>query len=591
MCGIFASTRPDLWVGRHDEVVAALRHRGPDSEGIWTSPDGNALLIQTRLSIIGLGPEGYQPRTAERSALVMNGELYNYRSIARPERLTAPLSDTVVLHDLLDERGAASTDLLRGMYAFAHWDMRREVMTVGRDPWGIKPLYVLRHPTGGHTVSSELPPLTLHSDAREMDPVGLAQYVAFGHTGPEVTCFTNVTKLEPGVCAQLDRDGLRVIHRICQELGTGSELDLDDALADSVAAHFIADVEVGVFLSGGIDSTLIASYAREHYTSLKTFTISFPDSPELDESALATANASRLGTDHDVVPVTAGSMVAALDRFLTCHGEPFGDPAALAVTVLSAHAAHRVKVVQTGEGADEMFGGYRRYEMMHRLDRRAVGHAGRLAAPAAQQWFRHRGDSAAHRSVEALLRGGGADGLAALVDSDLFAVAGTRSGAEVATRLRHDWQTHRGETSGREAARRFDLARWLPNTYLEKTDRATMAHGLEARTPYLDPIVAAAARAPGRAFGKADLRALLERRVPGVELPRVKKGLATPVRLLLAAGLQQSLDRVLHDPSSVLRDVFDPSDIAVLERRSSRSSATAYRLAVLGRWQELGVPR
>ena len=584
MCGIFATTRPDLWRALVPEVLNRMVHRGPDANGVWESPSGRCLLIHTRLSIVGLGHEGDQPSVHERTALTYNGEIYNYRQLADADQLAGPLSDTQVIHRMIDRDGIASADKFRGMYAFAYWDEATGSLTVARDPWGIKPLYVLTHPSGGITVSSELPPLLLHSDGRSLDEAGVAQYVAFGHTGPERTFYANIEKLPPGT--SLTVTGSRRSSRTIDQLSGYSALPLEQAIDNSIEAHFVADVEVGVFMSGGVDSTMVAVSASNRGTTLRTFTISFPDAPEIDESPLAEHNAKLLGTNHMTVPVTRPQMVQALDRFLTVHGEPFGDAAALPLTVLSEEAARHVKVVQTGEGADEMFGGYRRYDIMHQLRYRGLSTAGKLLSPLADRHYRYRSDSAKARSLEAALRGGGAAGLAALVDSDLPAIARSAPGGAARSQLHRDWAALSGQARGREAARRFDLARWLPNTYLEKADRATMASSLEGRTPFLDPVIAVAARAADRPFGKGDLRAILERRLPGVQLPTVKKGLATPIRLLLDAGLQSSLDRAVRS-DSLLAGMLDRRQMDILVHRAQRSSATAYRLAVLGRWQDI----
>ena len=585
MCGIFATTRPELWESQVEQLLVRMKHRGPDGHGAWTSPSGRVMLLQTRLSIVGLGHEGDQPSIRETSGLTFNGEIYNYRELADANQPLEQLSDTQVFHRILTKEGAAGCDRLRGMFAFAFWNETTGEITYGRDRWGIKPLYVLEHQGGGVSLASELPPLLLHPDAQELDPVGLAQYVAFGHTGPKVTLYRNIRKAEPGVIETRSANG--TVRRRIDQMPDTPTLSMEDAMANTVAAHHVADVEVGLFLSGGIDSTLLATYQGLASSTLKTFTIAFPDTPDIDESPLAIHNARLLGTDHHTVAVTVPEMVRSLDTFLGIHGEPFGDSAALPLIVLSAEAARHVKVVLTGEGADEMFGGYRRYDVMQSLNRPVISGVGRVTRPAADLLYRYRNSDPRLRSLEAALRGGGAWGIAALVESDLAAVDRDGPGHAVATALLDDWAGLAGDAAGREGARRFDLSRWLPNTYLEKADRSTMAASLEARTPYLDPIIERAARTPGRAFGKADLRSLLEQRLPGVRLPAVKKGLRTPVPAMLEAGLNTSLRRALDAPDSVLNQYFGAKTVALLKARSSRSSATAYRLAVLGRWQDL----
>ena len=320
--------------------------------------------------------------------------------------------------------------------------------------------------------------------------------------------------------------------------------------------------------------------------ALRTYSISFPEMPEIDESPLAESNASALGTRHRTVPVTVDGLVGALDRFLDVNGEPSGDPAALPLTMLAEDVQGDLKVVLTGEGADEMFGGYRRYDVSRYLDGRVSAAAiAAVGSPLADVVYRHRSDRPLERAVEALLRAG-PHGHAALLGSDLPALEHScPEGHDVARRFLSDWSQAAGPTQGREAARRFDLARWLPNTYLEKTDRATMAAGVEARTPYLDPVIAASVVSPPRQFGKEMLRRLLVERLPDVRLPSRKKGLAVPVDRLLEAGLDEDLRRCLESRDSLITNVLGQACTDQLARRAERSVTTAYRLAVLSRWQ------
>ena len=588
MCGIFATTRPDLWRDKVPEILRLLRHRGPDATGIWESPDGTVLFAHTRLAIIGLGSEGAQPATlCGEHALTFNGEIYNYRDLAAGLGGAASISDTQILLHLLARYGRSSLSRLRGMYALAWWDEASRTLVAARDTWGIKPLYQLDHSDGGVTLCSELGPLTLLAEARCIDPVGLAQFLAFGHTLPSATLFGSIGKVPPGVAVawHIGADGRISSASERIEPAPSPVMPLGDALSDSVRAHLVADVEVGVFLSAGIDSTLIASYARDDVSALRTYSISFPEMPEIDESQLASSNASALGTRHRSFPVTVDRMIGALDRFLDVNGEPSGDPAALALTMLAADVAGDVKVVLTGEGADEMFGGYRRYDVSTYLDGPFGRRPAAVASPLAGVVYRHRSDRPVERAVEALLRAG-ADGHAALLGSDLPTLEHScPEGREVARRFRSDWHDAAGPTRGREAARRFDLARWLPNTYLEKTDRATMAAGVEARTPFLDPVIAASIISPPRHSGKQTLRRLLVERFPDVRLPSRKKGLAVPVERLLEAGLDEDLRRGVGSRDSLITSVLGQACADELAKRAERSVTTAYRLAVLARWQ------
>ena len=590
MCGIFATTRPDLWQDLHTEVLAKLDHRGPDANGLWVSPGGEVMLAHTRLSIIGLGSEGDQPAALPSGqAITYNGEIYNYKDLAAGLGAQASVSDTQAVLRTISRDGLRAVDSFRGMYAFAYWDPVSRTLSAARDPWGIKPLYLLDHPSGGVTVSSEIGALLLHADGREVDPIGLAQYLAFGHTLPQFTCYLRIRKVNPGAIYSwqfaTDRHVNLSIQRICQDVPSESQ-SVAAALEDSVRAHLMADVEVGVFLSGGIDSTLITALASKFVPSLHAFTLSFPDAPGMDESPLAKFNAEALGVRHTVVPVTGSEMLGTLDALLESTGEPFGDAAALPLLHLSSRAVQDLKVVLTGEGADELFGGYGRYRISRWMPRRHVPVVSGATSRVADVVYRRRTDRPRSRAVEALLRAGGARSHAALLGSDLPALYGsTQQGDDIDLLLRTDWEGFADGARGREAARRFDLGRWLPNTYLEKTDRATMAVSLEARTPFLDPAVAHAAHADGRPFGKHELRAELIRRLPTVRLPEAKKGLAVPIDELLRGSLGDDLRRVTASGDSILHRMYGPDCAAALSRRATRSWSTAYRLAVLGRWE------
>ena len=590
MCGVFATTRPDLWGAHMTALAAAMHHRGPDGGGAWNSEDGAVTLCHSRLSIIGLGSEGAQPLVRPGGqALTYNGEVYNYRGLSFGLDGLAARSDTQTILQLIERDGLVALQRLRGMYALAHWDPATRRLSGVRDPWGIKPLYLLDHPGGGVSLCSEITPLLLLPEARRVDRIGLANYVAFGHSGPMLTCYQHIRKLAPGVVYSwtVDETGSTDLttHRI-EQARPAQLVSLEVAVQDSVRAHLVADVEVGVFLSGGVDSTLIAAVARQWVPDLRAFTIAFPELRAIDESALARANAAALGIRHETFEVRAADMVASLELFLRGSGEPFGDAAALPLTALSMHVGRQMKVVLTGEGADEMLGGYGRYRISRWLPRHPTPGVARLGEWLADNVSDRRSDRPRGRALEALLRSGGARSHGSLLGMELHALE-THSdvGTQVDRLLRTDWEALIGGARGREAARRFDLFRWLPNVYLEKTDRATMAGGLEARTPFLDPAVALSAEAPGREFGKGALVAELRRLCPNVSLPDRKKGLAVPVNLLLGAGLQQDLDRALRSEHSLLAKLYGRECVDAFSVRVKRSPTMAYRLAVLGRWE------
>ena len=585
MCGVFGTTRPDLWEAHIGSVLASLRHRGPDGNGTWLNPDRTVLLAHTRLAIIGPGQTGSQPATSSDNDITLsfNGEIYNFRELHGQ----GSQSDTSVLCELLAKQGTDGLSQLRGMYASAAWDARTSTFMAFRDPWGIKPLYVLRHPTGGVTVSSEIPVL-LSLEALEVDPVGIARYLLTGHTGSSITSFRNVSKLPIGVVMSWQKQGNGWVER-SSRIGshTHPQRIFADAFAESMRYHLVSDVEVGVFLSGGMDSTLIAAVARSLQPEVRTFTIAFPDHPAFDESRRAEVNARSLDVRFTAVPVTALDLAPALDRFLTVHGEPFGDAAALPLVKLSEYAATQVKVVLAGEGADELFGGYGRYRVSSRLSSRAAQLGLSPLKPLAKRWSKLRGDSARDRALEAILWGQGMSSHSALLGGEegWAAASGLPWAVDADRYAGAEWAALSGEDH-LDRSRQYDLIHWLPNVYLEKTDRATMAMSLEARVPFLDPAVTASPRAIGKVL-KEPIQAELYRRLPDVLLPDHKKGLAVPISALLARSLHYPRTDQLCSESSVLRRTLGASWQAALRSRADRSAALSYRVAVLGRWAEL----
>lgn len=591
MCGIFATTQPALWRPKIDDVLAALGRRGPDASGKLDSDE--VLLGHTRLSIIGLGPEGAQPATSGDGtvSLTFNGEIYNYRELANSLLGDEATSDTRVLAELLAKRPVDDLTALRGMYAFASWDRPSGVLTAMRDPFGIKPLYALQHSNGGVTLSSELGPLLLVQESRRIDRLGLAQYLVMGHTGPTLTLFEPIHKLAPGVLyrwRRLASGGWEMSTRRLQATGRVPTLPVADALEDSVRAHLVADVEVGTFLSGGVDSTLITAIANNIQPGIRTFTLSFPDAPSSDESALAEANAALIGTKHTTVPVTHREMAQCARTFIREHGEPFGDAAGMPLMFLAQAAALDVKVVLCGEGADELFGGYGRYRVSRRLG--AASRAlGALTAPAAGAWSLRRPVAPWARAVEAVLWGGGVRSHAALLGGEVSVLRGVdpKAHADILDLLQSDWRSLPAPDRDGHRAREYDRTRWLPNVYLEKTDRATMAASLEARVPFLDPVVAAAAAQhlyPDTT--KAPLRAALFSVLPGVKLPDRKKGLAVDTETMVRKDLRIPLQHELADPGSILQRWAGQEGCAHIARRCERSSSLAFRIAMLGLWED-----
>jgi asparagine synthase (glutamine-hydrolysing) len=489
-------------------LVAALAHRGPDGSGVHAA--GPVLLAQTRLAIIDLAT-GDQPLFAPPDlALVANGEIYNHRALraAMPSVAFATGSDCEPPLHLFRAHGLDFARDLRGMYAIALHDRAQRQVVLARDPFGIKPLY-LADTAHGIAFASEPSALVaaglvtprLHAPAR--DEMLELQF----STGVE-TPFAGITRLAPGE-TMLIRDGRIVARRRLAALPDGGAeaiaedaalARLDAALLDSVGAHQLSDVPYGLFLSGGVDSTaILAAMARLADRPVVAFTAGFDAPGAADEREAARAAAAAAGAVHHEITVTEADFWAHLPAIAAAMDDFAADYAVIPTWLLAGAARHHVKVVLSGEGGDEIFGGYGRYRAAMRpwwLGGRAMRPKGILSRLGLRRDPPH----------------GWRDGIEA---------ASANAAAAGRTRLM--------------AAQATDIADWLPNDLLGKLDRCLMAHRVEGRTPFLDPVVAAAAfRLPdalkvrdGR--GKWLLRRWLAENFPAARPFARKQGFTVPV--------------------------------------------------------------
>src|SRR5688500_15606327 len=385
MCGICGLVRRAGAVDAAliEEMNDTLLHRGPDSGGIHV--DGGVGLAARRLAIIDL-QTGDQPLTNEDGSVVVvqNGEIYNFREL-RDELVRAghrfrTQGDTEVLAHLYEERGPRFAEALRGMFAVAVWDAKKRQIVLARDRFGIKPLYY-RNAGGDLSFASELKALLRQpSFSRAIDPDALEAYLSFSFVPAPLSIFSEARTLPPGCVLTLrpDAEPQPTIERYAhprpaapEAMRRESEEELAEELLarlrDSVRAHMIADVPVGVLLSGGVDSCTLAALASEQVGRVSTFTIGF-DERSFDERDLARLVARRYGTDHHELVLRADGM-ELLPALATAFDEPFADSSAIPTYLVSQLARGTVKVALSGEGGDEFFGGYN-YYAGHALARR-----------------------------------------------------------------------------------------------------------------------------------------------------------------------------------------------------------------------------
>ena len=578
-------------------MTATLAHRGPDGDGSWC--DGPVALGHRRLSIIDVG-NGAQPMANEDGAVrvTYNGELYDEPAL-RADLLARGHTyrtqcDTESLVHLYEEEGAEFAARLHGMFALAIWDAPRRRLVLARDRMGQKPLYYAETSSGALVFGSEAKALLAHPDVpSRLDREGLGRYLFYEYVPGPHSIWEGVRKLPPG-------------HVLTREAGattvrpywSSPAPDPDSAPFAEAAARFWddfrevvgrtrrSDVPLGVFLSGGIDSSCVAAALAEVQParSIRTFSIGFDD-PSFDESGHARAVARFLGTDHRERTFSAGSVMDLLPEVSGWLDEPFGDASVLPTHLLSRFAREEVTVVLGGDGADELLAGYPTFqaERLAGRFRRLPGVARSLAASAVARLPVDHGNISLDFRLKQFLRG--ANEATPLAHQRWL---GSFSGPEIAALLvdpgELDVEAEHIARAARLAPGLDPLTRslrlyqdtYLPDDILTKVDRASMACGLEVRAPFLDPaLVDSLARLPASyKYGKGSTKRLLKQaasgRLPDSILKRPKKGFGIPVARWLRGPLGPLMDSLL-DPARLRRQgIFRPEEVGrrVAEHRS-----------------------
>ena len=573
MCGLLAFVSAVAGgdsPGSADAVARAshlMRHRGPDEPGTWANPAGTVVFGFNRLSIIDIehshqplrwGP----PESPGRYELVFNGEIYNYLELRaeladRHGAVFATDGDGEAIVAAHHHWGADALTRLRGMFAFALWDNLTDELFCARDPFGIKPLFMATG-TGGTAVASEKKCLLDLADLigfdTAIDARAVQHYTVLQYVPEPETLHRGVRRLESGCYARI-RPGTAAPQAtryfvprftatpITRDTEQARYDEITAVLEDSVAKHMRADVTVGAFLSGGIDSTAIAALAIRHNPRLITFTTGF-EREGFSEIDVAVASAEAIGARHIAKVVAPDEFVAALPEIVWYLDEPVADPALVPLFFVAREARKHVKVVLSGEGADELFGGYTIYREPLSLKpfdylpgplRRSVG---KMSKPLPEGM---RGKSLLHRGSLTLAQ-------RYYGNARSFSDAQLR---DVLPGFRDDW-THTDVTAPLYAEsadwdpvarmQHIDLFTWLRGDILVKADKMTMANSLELRVPFLDPeVFAVASRLPvqakiTRTTTKYALRRALEPIVPPHVLNRPKLGFPVPIRHWLQAG-------------------------------------------------------
>ena len=596
MCGIVGVWGRDgttIDVAAVKRMRDAMTHRGPDDAGIWRDPHrGDIVLGHRRLSIIDLSPAGRAPMTNEDGTVYVtfNGEIYNHELLrreleARGHRFRSRC-DTEVLVHLYEDHGERMVDRLVGMFAFAIWDQKRQRLLLARDRMGIKPLYWLDDGTR-FAFASEIKALLPVVRRREIDPTALAHYLTFVAVPPPRTLFAGVHKLPPASTMMIARGGPQHPVRYWDAISDRAQFDgelvdwaaeLRFRLERSIERRMMSDVPVGVFLSGGVDSsTNVALMSGQSTEPVNTFSIGFTDAEEMNEFNWARRVAESFGTSHHEVSIAARDLWGFMPKLVHYQDEPIADPVCVPLYFVAKLAKeHGVTVVHVGEGSDELLAGYRSYVQAHGLATRqwrwlrslppplriAAARAGAAMQGAMPGWETH---------IEALQRGAEPDGhlwwggAVAFYERSLHRVTTDALRGQLDGQRPRDVVAGIDDDASRAGARDEldrmiyqDLRLRLPELLLMRVDKLTMANSVEARVPFLDhELVELAMAIPNDekirdGIGKHILKRIVGDLLPSDLVWRPKQGFGTPVsqwfRGPLADQLEQQLDRsAIHE--------------------------------------------
>ena len=618
MCGIAgALTAP------HDRpepslvprMMVAQLHRGPDGGRIHA--DGPVVLGHRRLSIVDLSDAGSQPMTNEDGQVVavVNGEIYNHQELRRMLKAKGHTfrshSDSEVVVHLYEEMGARTPEVLRGMFAFAVWDARRRRLLLARDRFGEKPL-VYAQTADTFLFASEI--AALLADPRvgqQVDLAALDAYLALQYVPAPDTIFTDVKKLPPGHVLELEAGQRPVVRPYydlekavenAEPLTTRAETValLRATVEEAVESRLMSDVPLGAFLSGGVDSSIVvACMARRSSRPVQTFSVGFTESGAT-ELPYARLVAERWRTDHHELMVEP-EMVSLLPSVVRHHGEPFGDTSAIPTRYLCEMTRRNVIVALSGDGGDEVFGGYRRYVWAHVADviRRlprpigwAVGAALRAVPGPRLRWLRRYGQaleaSEATRYLEFVAHFPADERLALFTPELGERFRADHTAERFAARL-----TAHADDAVVNRLTRLDLDTYLPDDILTKVDIASMTHSLEARAPLIDhQVVELGARLPGVAkLYHTEEKYLFKQAfadlLPPAILARQKRGFALPTRHWLAGKLHDFARETLLSSSARARGLFRPEAVTSLldrHRAGEDHGERLWNLLVLETW-------
>ena len=636
MCGIAGIFAPGERVSPHavELMTDAMHHRGPDDAGVQVTADGQVVLGHRRLSILDLSPLGHQPmqHPSGRLWITFNGEIYNFKEI-RAELQTAgdrfvSESDTEVVLAAYRRWGRGCLQRFRGMFALALWDADRETLVLIRDRFGVKPLFY-RVADGQFSFASEIRGLLAGpGDRPTVNVISAAEFLRHGYVSAPKSMFAGIAAVPPGCVLTVDRTlqptvepywvpsdlytgaAAQALRRELAALPEETLLDrFEQSLVEAFALRMVSDVPVGLFLSGGIDSSIVAALlARRSGLRLKTFTIGYADS-RFNEIPFARAVADELGTEHTELEVSEAHALKITEQLLGSADEPIGDSSMIPTYLVCELARRSVTVALSADGADELLGGYPRYQVCGRfadsisgwmrfaylasaemLDImppgliRGLYRIARRGGPGyasiedkVRKFVRMARSKSALQAYEA--------GVSEFSEPELQSLLGAHSKSTVGSTAR----TSPACQDPREDFMLADIQHYLPGDLLTKVDRTSMAVSLEAREPFLDHLPAALAAALPMQWkirngqGKYILRRILARHIKSEHFNRPKQGFSAPIDRWLKGALRARLESTLSE-SNV-------HQAGLLDERAVRTSLNRFLgdngISAAGMWHVL----
>ena len=621
MCGIAGKLLTDsessIERSEIETMLLPMAHRGPDGQGVYL--DRNVGLGHLRLSIIDLAG-GNQPMTNEDASVwvVFNGEIYNFKSLrdnlVSKGHVFKSQSDTEVIVHLYEEFGVDCVQYLRGMFAFAIWDKIRRRLFVARDRVGIKPLYY-RQASDGFSFASELKAIIADPRvSRELNSTALSDFFAFNYVPGDETLFPSIKRLLPGHYLIVENARMSV-HQYWDlkfsEKRWGMPFDdvvdeLYTLLGSTVKDHMIADVPVGILLSGGMDSSAVLSFAVQNTSkSIQAFTVGFDEGQVVDERPYARLAAARFGCIHREISITAEDFWTFLPSYVWHMEEPVCEPPAIALHYVSQLARNHVKVLLSGEGGDEAFGGYPNYPNMLRMEGvqnflgpfarpfgamtkfagclggsdRLKRYGGALGIPLSQSYYSRSSSPTNYfncRAGRVVTRDFQAASLGPLPASRMETLLASAKTWPLLDQMLY-----------------ADTKTWLPDDLLVKADKITMASSLELRVPLLDHEVlefAASLKTEHKVKGKETKRALkaaFMRILPPEVIARKKVGFPVPYSAWLRGPLRERVRSVLLSSTALARCIYNPRETELLilnHERTGKYSKEVFSMLVTEFW-------